>query len=217
MLLRDRISAGSTTSRKPRLPMSEYQRSKPRSRKQSEAEIKVEGQQSPPPLPVESTGHSSPPTAACDAPFQPTRPPPSARLAAIYLPVSDLRASSEFYGDVLGLQVASASGAEEGNRETGEVGLRAGHGTAMEIVLYQSDCSKSKGKERLPDLEQMRQQYSLAVSMKEDVRRWGEWLREKSVDVSSTKGQEEESSGVLFRDPDGNVGKIVWRGNGKQE
>ena len=123
----------------------------------------------------------------------------------------------EFYGDVLGFEIAAHSAEEEGAGESGEVRLKVGKGTEIEIVLYQPGCWGGKGKEKLPDLERMRPQYSLAVSTKELLGLWEGWLRGQGVDVTSTRGQEEESCSLLFRDPDGNVGKIVWRGDGTQE
>ncbi|KAL5340190.1 Glyoxalase/Bleomycin resistance protein/Dihydroxybiphenyl dioxygenase [Aspergillus crustosus] len=160
-----------------------------------------------------------------------TSPPPLTHILETCVYVRDLRASSDFYQTALNIKpfldsprVAGFSLASntmllfELGKTTKDAKIPGGviplHGPSQKIleqlrVPSSENEGDGEGKGRR---ESLRQHFCFAVSSKEDVARWEEYLGSKDIKIVSEVNWDRGGRSIYFHDLDGHVVEIASRG-----
>lgn len=154
-----------------------------------------------------------------------SRPPPPSHVLETCLYVRDMNKSTAFYRDILGLETQISSSrltmfplgnttlllfqlGMTSSDSRSERGIVPGHGPDERTVENISELNHA-GDGWLGSLHT---HYCLAVSSREEVDKWEDYLRSQDVVMRGTMDWEKGGNSVYFEDPDGHVGEIGSRG-----
>lgn len=155
----------------------------------------------------------------------PSRPTPPSHILETCLYVRDMAQSTAFYSGTLGLQAQIESprltvfplgnttlilfqlGMTASDSVSGS-GVVPGHGPDEQTL----STLTRRTSDQESDLGKLHTHYCLAVSSREEVKVWEDYLKSRGVKLRGTMHWQKGGKSVYFEDPDGHVGEIGSRG-----
>lgn len=155
----------------------------------------------------------------------PARPSPPSHVLETCLYVRDMNQSLAFYINVLGLQPQIKSSrltmfplgnttlilfqlGMTASDSVSESGIVPGHGPDEQTLIALTEENDKPDS----DSRRLHMHYCLAVSSREEVEVWEEYLKSMEVKLRGSMNWQKGGKSVYFEDPDGHIGEIGSRG-----